>query len=325
MNSRWYLIPLSAAVIVTTCAAFGTWAIFVAPLIILLAPLLNGMRIIFRVLLVVVVIWLDIVLSFSSAPVTNQCYNRLREIDYALRTYAATRQHLPPINTSDKNGKPMHSWRVAILPYLGRMDLYDMYDFHEPWDGPKNRKLLKTRSPYTCPFAAYNNTPELALTNFVAVVGEKTFWQPGKRMEIEDLDFRGSSNTILLIEMGNSDIFWSEPRDFCLSNGSTIATNPPPKFCVPHMRDNGYFYLPTPLGANALFADGTVRFLPANMLTPDKLERLFAIGGYDENLDRDDSEPEDLQINWYNCIMLALWVLSVVALLYWAIRTRQTQ
>jgi len=90
----------------------------------------------------------------------------------------------------------------------------------------------------------------------------------------------------------------------------------------PHLRYNGYFYHPTPSGVNALFADGSVRFLPASMLTPDKLEKLFSIGGYDENLDRNDSLPEDLQINWYNCIILALWILSVVVLLYWAIRTR---
>ena len=36
----------------------------------------------------------------------------------------------------------MHSWRVLLLPYLDRSDLYKAYDFTEPWDGPNNRKLL---------------------------------------------------------------------------------------------------------------------------------------------------------------------------------------
>ena len=38
----------------------------------------------------------------------------------------------------------MHSWRVLILPYLDRPDLYAEYRFDEPWDGPNNIKLLQT-------------------------------------------------------------------------------------------------------------------------------------------------------------------------------------
>ena len=42
----------------------------------------------------------------------------------------------------DENGKPMHSWRVLILPRLDRNDLYQRYRFDEPWNGPNNSQLM---------------------------------------------------------------------------------------------------------------------------------------------------------------------------------------
>ena len=35
----------------------------------------------------------------------------------------------------------MHSWRVLILPYFCMGDIYNQYNFNEPWNGPKNRLL----------------------------------------------------------------------------------------------------------------------------------------------------------------------------------------
>ena len=49
---------------------------------------------------------------------------------------------LPPAYVADASGRPMHSWRVLILPFLDQQSLYNQYDFREPWDGPHNIKLL---------------------------------------------------------------------------------------------------------------------------------------------------------------------------------------
>ena len=64
----------------------------------------------------------------------------------ALQNYHQANGCFPPAYIADKNGKPMHSWRVLILPYLDRTILYKAYDFTEPWDGPNNKKLSATRS-----------------------------------------------------------------------------------------------------------------------------------------------------------------------------------
>ena len=57
----------------------------------------------------------------------------------------------PPAVICDEKGKPMHSWRVLVLPYLDAQDTYDQYDFSEPWNGPNNSKLHdKMPSAFTC-------------------------------------------------------------------------------------------------------------------------------------------------------------------------------
>lgn len=42
----------------------------------------------------------------------------------------------------DANGKPLLSWRVHILPYLGYNDLYQQFRLNEPWNSPHNIQLL---------------------------------------------------------------------------------------------------------------------------------------------------------------------------------------
>jgi hypothetical protein len=47
-----------------------------------------------------------------------------------------------PADIRDKDGKPLLSWRVAILPYLEQQELYKQFRLTEPWDSEHNLKLL---------------------------------------------------------------------------------------------------------------------------------------------------------------------------------------
>ena len=69
------------------------------------------------------------------------CMNNLKQIGLALAEYEAANGRLPPAAVFDKQGKAMHSWRTLILPYLERPDLYQAYNFREPWDGTNNSTL----------------------------------------------------------------------------------------------------------------------------------------------------------------------------------------
>lgn len=47
---------------------------------------------------------------------------KMSEIGFALQLYRCDHGTFPPPFTVDKNGKPLHSWRVLILPYLEKID-----------------------------------------------------------------------------------------------------------------------------------------------------------------------------------------------------------
>ena len=72
----------------------------------------------------------------------------------ALQAYHQANGCFPPAYIADKNGKPMHSWRVLILPYLDYDDLYKAYDFSEPWDGPKNKTAAGHAASWSMPARA---------------------------------------------------------------------------------------------------------------------------------------------------------------------------
>ncbi len=48
-----------------------------------------------------------------------QCINNLQRIGLAMRNYELEHGSFPPSFIPDESGKPKHSWRVLILPFLG--------------------------------------------------------------------------------------------------------------------------------------------------------------------------------------------------------------
>ncbi len=59
---------------------------------------------------------------------------------------------LPPAATFDKEGTPLLSWRVLLLPYLERGELYNQFHLDEAWDSPHNRPLAdKMPRVFQCP------------------------------------------------------------------------------------------------------------------------------------------------------------------------------
>ena len=116
---------------------------------------------------------------------------------------------------ADSHGRPMHSWRVLLLPFLEQEALYNKYRFDEPWDGPNNRRLADIALEiYRCPSDAYfaKGKESTTTTNYVAVIGPETIWPESRSVSISEIS-DGISNTIALVEVANSGIHWMEPRD----------------------------------------------------------------------------------------------------------------
>jgi hypothetical protein len=156
----------------------------------------------------------------------SACLNNQHQIVIALFNYEDKKGSFPPAFIPDKNGKPMHSWRVLILPYLDRKDLYDQYDFNEPWDGPNNRKLAeKMPQIFGCP--SNLNSPNC--TGYAMLVGPHAFspGPTGRTMkEISTAD--GTSTTLMLVEAVDAKINWLEPRDLNVEE-MTFHINKGPK------------------------------------------------------------------------------------------------
>jgi hypothetical protein len=63
-------------------------------------------------------------------------------IALAMLIYERDHGTLPPAYSVDEAGRPLHSWRVLLLPYLGHQTLQDKIRLDEPWDSPNNLPLL---------------------------------------------------------------------------------------------------------------------------------------------------------------------------------------
>jgi prepilin-type processing-associated H-X9-DG protein len=187
----------------------------------------------------------------AAAP-RSQCKNNLKQIGIALQNYHEAYGSFPPAYIADENGRPIHSWRVLILPYIDMQPLYNRYRFDEPWDGPNNR-LLADMSPtvFGCPSEEHaGDEKDPKTTSYVAVIGPETAW-PGDRLtslsDIKD----GTSKTLLLVEVANSGIRWSEPRDLHVLQMAP-AINPKAGQGI-SSRHKG--------GATAMMCDGSALFL----------------------------------------------------------------
>ena len=206
-----------------------------------------------------------------------QCHNNVKQIAIALHSYHEVYGCLPPAYVADKNGKPMHSWRTLILPYLEQKSLYNAYNFNEPWDGPNNRKLANTSLPvFNCPSAKKWDTP---MTSYVAVTGPGTMWPGRQSTKFEDVT-DGLSSTIVLVEIADSGIHWMEPRDITLeealgNSGNSIAQVP----SSVHHSVGGYFVRSLPLAGFITMSDGYGEFFCDRPSTDDIAAMLSINGG----------------------------------------------
>ena len=126
--------------------------------------------------------------------------------------YASANGTFPPAYIADKKtGKPLLSWRVAILPYLEQQALYQQFHLDEPWDSEHNKKLADTV------IAVYRSPASRAkpsLTNYLTVRGKDTAF-PGKDgIKIASIT-DGMSNTIMVVEASDAKaVPWTKPDDF---------------------------------------------------------------------------------------------------------------
>jgi hypothetical protein len=201
---------------------------------------------------------LPAVQKVREAATRVQDANNLKQIAIAMHNYHDVNRHFPPAAICDKEGKPLLSWRVAILPYLEQNNLYQRFKMDEPWNGPNNRKLIRLMpKTYELPGQA---RPNRMVTHYRVFVGEHApFDQCNGRRLADILD--GTSNTLMVVESAHA-VVWTKPDDLHYDPSRPIA-----KLGV----------LPN-VGFNAAFMDGHVYFF-AKMPDEKTLRALITHAG----------------------------------------------
>jgi hypothetical protein len=198
-----------------------------------------------------------------------QCANNLKQIGLALHNYHDVFGSFPPAYVADEDGQPVHSWRVLLLPFLEQLALYDQYDFSQPWDSLANQQVSATvLDCYSCPS---DQAGRSSYTNYVLVTGEGTAWHGDHAPTFKEFA-DGTSNTITVLEVVDSGIAWSEPRDLSLSQ-ALRGVNATSGICISSVH---------PGGAHASAVDGGVHFLLEDLdskriralISPDGGEKL---------------------------------------------------
>jgi hypothetical protein len=153
-------------------------------------------------------------------PVTEA---NLETLAIAVHSYEAVHRRVPTRVVRDKNDKPLLSWRVLLLPYIGEEQLYSQFRLDEAWDSEHNLKLLD-KMPKV--FANPNADLQVGYTSYLAPYGyterrEQTAW------DVEPLLLRqvgdGLANTAAIVEVEpSSAVPWTKPEDFDLRERSLV-------------------------------------------------------------------------------------------------------
>jgi hypothetical protein len=131
---------------------------------------------------------------------------QLRQIGIAFHNYHDVHDQFPVAISAD--GKPLLSWRVALLPFLKEGKLFDEFKLDEPWDSAHNRTLVEKLPPiYRDP-----RTADRGSTTFQVFTGEKTAFS-GERFGMANI-LDGTSNTAMAIQAPpERAVPWTKPED----------------------------------------------------------------------------------------------------------------
>jgi len=213
---------------------------------------------------ILVALLLPAVQMTREAARRTQCLNNLQQIGLAMHNYHSDYGSFPPAYIADKDGKPMHSWRVLLLPYLEEQALYEQYDFSKPWDSPENTMVsMSMPDVYGCP----SEPSAMSKTSYMVITGPGTLFDGDKSVPIKDIQ-DGTSNTIMVVEVANAAVNWLEPTDLDV-NQLTFEIN------AGVQQEIGSQH---PGGAHVLNADSSVHFL-TDYIDSETLEALTTIAG----------------------------------------------
>ncbi|MDR0390952.1 MAG: DUF1559 domain-containing protein [Planctomycetaceae bacterium] len=215
-----------------------------------------------------VALLLPAVKAAREASRTMQCLNNMKQIVLAFHNYHDRYNAFPPLYTVDNDGKPLHSWRVLILPFIERLDLYKKIRLNEPWDSEYNKQFHDTFiNVYCCP---NNRLVKKDKSCCCSVIAGEVFTPAKDAGEKGNIGMPlgkitdGTSNTLAVVEV-KQPFCWMDPTADITLDEFIKGVNKEGRV--------GSFHT---TGINAALFDGSKRLLPNSI----SKEVLKAIGTY---------------------------------------------
>lgn len=194
------------------------------------------------------------------AAARTQSANNLKQMGLAMHGYVDTFRSLPAHASYDKDGKPLLSWRVHILPFVEGQELYKQFHLDEPWDSEHNKQLIDRMPPiYRSPLSKAG----AGKTTYLVPVGKHALFGDKKGLNFPRDVPDGTSNTIMVVETNDDNaVIWTKPTDYKVD-----VENPRKSLLRP--RATGFY-----VG----MADGSVRFI-SSQISLETLRAAFTRDG----------------------------------------------
>ncbi|QDT91774.1 DUF1559 family PulG-like putative transporter [Gimesia algae] len=171
--------------------------------------------------------------------------DNMKKIGQAFHDFHDSFTRFPPADAHLVDGKPLLSWRVHMLPFLGQKELYQRFNLQEAWDSPHNSALLK-EMPDIYQTEGVN---QAGYTSIMTFSGEGTPFTGDKGPQMRKFT-DGTGNVILCVQAGSDKaVPWTKPVDLPFNQANPVS--------VLGQTSRGAFL--------CIMADGSIRKIPAGI------------------------------------------------------------
>ena len=170
--------------------------------------------VLFTIVTILVALLLTTLGSARDAARRNQSISQMEQLNLSLLNYHDVKRHFPAHAIYSDDGKPLLSWRVAILPYMEEQALYTRFHLDEPWDSEHNRALI-SEMPDVLLDPSSKLASEQGKTHYVGPVGKGlVFTGTDRGMSFRNIT-DGPANTITLLQVNDPHaVIWTKPKDW---------------------------------------------------------------------------------------------------------------